>query len=67
MELCQLYTSDIQGAYATPYYGFQSLEKREMDFDEILDSAPSYKEFMTVSELDRSSKMLSEEFAEVSL
>ncbi|NHJ14236.1 MAG: hypothetical protein EAX95_11205 [Candidatus Thorarchaeota archaeon] len=38
-----------------------------MTFDEVLDAVPSYREFMTVNELDRSSESLSEEFSSVSL
>ena len=37
-----------------------------MSFDEVLDTVPPY-EFMTVEELDNSSKKLAEDFSEVTL
>ncbi|MFX0106675.1 MAG: M14 family zinc carboxypeptidase [Candidatus Hodarchaeota archaeon] len=36
-----------------------------MGFDEVLDAVPDFKEFMTVEELDNSSKKLAEEFSDV--
>jgi hypothetical protein len=41
--------------------------ERELGFDEVLDAVPAFKEFMTVEELDNSSKKLAEEFSEVTL
>jgi len=38
-----------------------------LSIDEILDAVPKYREFMTVEELDASSKELADEFSEVSL
>ncbi len=38
-----------------------------MNFDEVLDAVPAFNEFMTVEELDSSSKELSEEFSDVTL
>jgi hypothetical protein len=43
------------------------MEERELGFDEVLDAVPTFKEFMTVEELDNSSKKLAEEFSEVTL
>lgn len=38
-----------------------------MPFDEVLDEVPNFREFMTVEELDESSKRLSEEFSGTTL
>ena len=43
------------------------MEERELGFDEVLDAVPAFKEFMTVEELDNSSKKIAEEFSEVTL
>ena len=43
------------------------LEERELGLDEVLDAVPAFKEFMTVEELDNSSKKLAEEFSRVTL
>ncbi|GAH65754.1 unnamed protein product, partial [marine sediment metagenome] len=38
-----------------------------MELVEILNQIPEYKEFMTISELDNSSKKLAQKFAHVEL
>jgi hypothetical protein len=43
------------------------MEEDKLGFDEVLDAVPAFKEFMTVEELDNSSKKLAEEFSEVTL
>ncbi len=43
------------------------MEESKLGFDEVLDAVPAFKEFLTVEELDNSSKKLAEEFSEVTL
>ncbi len=38
-----------------------------MSFEEVLDAVPAFKEFMTIEELDASSRTLSEDFSNVTL
>jgi hypothetical protein len=42
-------------------------EKEKIKFNEILDNIPNFKEFMTVDELDTSSRKLAEDFEDVKL
>ena len=44
------------------------MKKKELTiFDEIMESVPDFKEFMTVDELDNSSQKLAEQFENVGL
>ena len=45
-----------------------NMEKEmKMTFNKILDKIPDYKEFMTVAELDKSSRKLAEKYENVKL
>lgn len=46
---------------------FQTYRVNNIDLNKILNQIPEYKEFMTISELDNSSKKLAKEFANVEL